>query len=241
MILNEEFQIHDELNPKLWDEDQKLKEEVKNKIIEIVSEFEDYIDYPIDIVDIQLVGSNASYNYTDNSDLDVHIIANFEETSNEPELLKMLYDAKKSSFNKEYDISIHGVEIEMYIQDIQSGITSNGIYSICDDDWIKKPKKITSVKTFDLSKEIENWKAKIKDVLDSKDSKKIEEVIDMLYLIRHNSIAVDGEWGKGNQLYKELRNLGLVQALKDAKLEAKSNELTLENLTSGQLVNKLNY
>ena len=36
--------------------------------------FEDNLEIPLNILDIELVGSNASYNYTDKSDVDVHII-----------------------------------------------------------------------------------------------------------------------------------------------------------------------
>ena len=76
-MINEAFEVHNQLNPKLWDND-KLKCEVKEKILQIVEYFKNYIDFPLDIVDINLVGSNASFNYTANSDLDIHIIVSFE-------------------------------------------------------------------------------------------------------------------------------------------------------------------
>ncbi|MBO7078962.1 MAG: hypothetical protein J6W64_04030 [Bacilli bacterium] len=55
----------------------ELKPEVKEKIDMIVNEFletlnQDDIDN-IKISDIILVGSNVSYNYTSNSDIDIHI------------------------------------------------------------------------------------------------------------------------------------------------------------------------
>ena len=84
MQLLEDIQIHDTLNPKIWNVTTKqLLPDVRNKIIDIVDHFEDYIEVPIEIVDIQIVGSNASYNYTDKSDIDVHIIANYDVVNNE--------------------------------------------------------------------------------------------------------------------------------------------------------------
>ena len=78
-LLYEGFEVHDTLNPKLWDiNSQLMLPEVRQKLIDIVSAFEDYIDVPINIVDAQVCGSNASYNYTSNSDLDLHVIANFD-------------------------------------------------------------------------------------------------------------------------------------------------------------------
>ena len=101
MRLLEEIQIHETLNPKIWNVTTKqLLPEVRRKIIEIVDHFEDYIEVPIEIVDVQIVGSNASYNYTDKSDIDVHIICNYDVISKETELLQQLYDAKRNQYNR---------------------------------------------------------------------------------------------------------------------------------------------
>ena len=51
----------------------------------------------------------------------------------------------------------------------------------------------------------------------------------MLYLMRKDSIATDGEYGVGNLLFKEIRNRGLLSALKDKYNEMISDELTLEH------------
>lgn len=239
-ILNEDFQVHDTLNPKIFDTNTNLLlPDVRKKIIEIVYQFEDYADVPLEIADIQLVGSNASYNYTEHSDLDVHIIANFELVSSDETVLKALYDAKKSSFNKNLNITIHGVEVEMYVQDINSGITSNGIYSVCDNKWVKEPKPITSVTKHNTEKEFHKWEALIKNVLETKNYEQISNTINTLYLIRHNSIAVDGEYGKGNQLFKDIRNAGLLDKLKEALDSALSKKLSLESLSKGQIVTRI--
>ena len=235
--LIEEFQVHDVLNPKLWDKN-KLRPEVKNKILEIVTAFEDYIQVPIEIVDVQLVGSNASYNYTDKSDLDVHVIANFEIHGISPTILQLLYDAKKSQFNKNLDISIHGVQIEMYVQDVKSNTVSNGIYSICDDNWIKEPTPITEFSKKDNSKELSKWESVINDACKRQSYQEIVNLTNNLYLMRKNSIAVDGEYGEGNQLFKDIRNKGLLQKLKDNLDKALSKKLTLEGLSSGQIVSR---
>lgn len=239
-MLNEEFQIHDTLNPKLFDTNTNLLlPDVRKQIIEIVSKFEDYIQVPIMIADIQLVGSNASYNYTDTSDLDVHIIANFEAISCDISILQSLYDAKKSSFNKNLDITLHGVEVELYIQDIKSTTVSNGIYSVCDNAWIKEPKPIKSITKHNTEKEFTKWQEKIEQVLQNNNYEEINNTITMLYLIRHNSIAVDGEYGKGNSLFKDIRSAGLLQKLKDALDKSLAKKLSLENLSKGQIINRM--
>ena len=239
MRLQEEFQIHDQLNPKLWDDAQQLKPEVKKKIIEIVNYFEEGLQVPLNIVDIQLCGSNASFNYTEKSDLDVHIIANFEVVTEDTEILQTVYDLEKSRFNKDYDITIHGVEIELYVQDIRTGINSNGIYSVLDNAWVKEPKPITHITKHNTDKEVEKWKDHIARVLKAGKYDDIVNCINTLYLIRHNSLNVEGdEFGKGNAIFKDVRNLGLLDKLKIAQKQAKAKELSLESLSSGQLVNR---
>lgn len=233
-ILTEEIQVHDALNPKIWEEDRSLKPEVRTKLIEIVHAFEDYIDMELRIVDIQLVGSNASYNYTDESDLDCHIIANFEYSDVPKEYLQTIYNLKKTAFNKETDIKIRGIDVELYVQDVRSTTISNGIYSVCDDEWIKEPKPIKSFTKHNTSTEVNKWQSKIMSVLADGDYEDISNCIDALYLMRTNSIAVEGEYGKGNQVFKDIRNLGLLDRLKDARLKVLSKQLSLEHLEYGK-------
>lgn len=239
MRLNEEITIHDTLNPKLFDLNaNKLLPKVREKIIAVVQEFEEFIEVPIEICDIQLVGSNCSFNWHDGSDVDVCIVANFEIIGTNTDVLQSYYWVEKTRFNDKYDIKINGHEVELYVQDIKSSVASNGIYSVCDDAWVKEPKPITSVKNFDNSEALSKWQEKINQVLKDKDAKEIQGVINMLLLMRHNSIVVDGEFGKGNQLYKEIRNLGLIDKLKDALDKTKSKELSLEGYSKGQLVSR---
>ena len=74
------MKFHDELNPKLWD-GLELKPEVKEKLNEIAEAFKEYLDIPEDaILDIRITGSSASYNYTEYSDLDLHLIIDYEST-----------------------------------------------------------------------------------------------------------------------------------------------------------------
>ena len=236
--INESFEIHETLNPKLWDTTtNKLLPEIRKKLVEIVKTFEDYVEAPMDICDVQLVGSNASYNYTNNSDLDVHLIASFESVN--PELLQTFYDIKRQTFNKQYDITLREISIELYIQDVRANITSNGIYSLCDDEWIKEPKQIKSATKHNTEKELDKWRSIIADAVESRDFDRINQTLNTLYLIRHNSIAVEGEFGKGNQLFKDIRAEGLIDVLKSELIKAKSVELSLESLSEGQLINRI--
>ena len=76
-------------------------------------------------------------------------------------------------------------------------------------------------------------------LLKNENEQAVINAIDTLYLIRHNSIAVDGEFGAGNQLFKEIRNLGLLDALKRKLEQLTSKRLSLEEMSKGQLLNNL--
>lgn len=232
------FNLNDILNPLIWNSDNSLKDDVKAKIVEIVKDFESKLDIPIDIVDVWLVGSNASYNYKDDSDLDVHVIANYNKVDSNPNLMSAVYNLAKASYNKNHDIKIHKLPVELYVQDINSGIESNGIYSICEDRWLKEPKKLDSVKVYNIDEELKKWIKHIEGILNSKDYNKINDAINTLYMIRVNSIAADGEYSKGNQLFKTLRSLGYLQQLKDKLLVLDNERLSLESLSRGALINK---
>lgn len=229
MLLNEKFEVHETLNPKIWT-DNKLNNDVKLKIVEIVEQFISTCDIPLHIVDVHIVGSQASYNYTKYSDLDVHIISNFELVDCSKEVLQTAYNSIKTRFNSEYDITIKGIDVELYVEDVRSTVTSNGVYSLYQDNWIKFPKKLTDIPQVDISEELSEWTTKINKVLESNNSNRIEKLIDDLYIVRQNSLTTEGEYGRGNQLFKEVRNIGLLDKLKDAYKASRSKELSLESL-----------
>ena len=229
MLLLEKFEVHDELNPKLW-ANNKLNSEVEAKIVEIVEQFVSTCDVPLHIVDVHIVGSQASFNYTEFSDIDVHIVSNFELVDCSKEVLQTAYNAVKTKFNSDYDITIHGIDVELYVEDVRSGVTSNGIYSLYKGTWVKFPQKLTDIPQVDVSQEVAEWTQKINSILTQNDSTQIEKVIDELYLVRQHSLASEGEYGLGNQLFKEVRNSGLLDKLKDAYKQSRSKELSLESV-----------
>ena len=230
-ILREDVEIHDTLNSNLWTSENELKDDVKAKILEIVDTFknqlqEDNIKLVID--DIYLIGSNANYNYTDSSDLDIHIIAD-QSFDCDSEHLPLIYNAYKSLFNKNYDIKINGINAEIYVEnkDKLSNVSS-GVYSL-EKGWINMPTaydipKIDNVK---LEKMIQEYEEKYLDIIDEPSIESIEDYIDKLYEIRIDSINKEGEFGIGNLLFKEMRHLGYLDALKELKTELISKQLSL--------------
>lgn len=128
---------HDTLNPVLW-ENNKLKTEVRYKLMLIAKHFAQFLKVPnLNLRDITISGSNAAYGYSDSSDLDLHLVVDMP--ADKPEL-EELYNAKKNQYNFTYDIKIHGIDVELYVQDSKQKHHSAGIYSVLNDRWISEPK-----------------------------------------------------------------------------------------------------
>lgn len=229
--LDEEIEIHDELNPKIWNAKNELRDDVAEKIQAIVTTFveqlkEDDIELIVD--DIHLVGSNVNYNYTDESDLDIHIIAD-ETTDCSSEHLPLIYNAYKRLFNNNYDITLNGVNAEIYVENKDKiSNVSSGVYSM-NDGWLKKPtiSDIPKIDEAKLEKLIHEYESKYLDIEENPSLNDIETFIDDIYDIRTSSISKEGEFGVGNLMFKEIRRLGYLDNLKELKNKLISKELSL--------------
>jgi hypothetical protein len=233
-VLNEALENHDTLNPAIWDGD-KLKPDVKVAIEEIVQQYveDSEILSLSDVIDVELLGSNASYNYTEHSDLDIHLVVNMESLSTDPAMVQIACNAERSIFNKAYDISIKGVEVELYVEDVKASTASNGIFSVTNDKWVKVPEK-SDIPDFSENDEylnlLDTWMVRANKVSSSTSKEEVQSFINELYNLRRLSIMTDGEYSHGNLVFKEIRNAGLLQELKDLVTKLASRELSLEGL-----------
>lgn len=231
------------LNQKLFQKD-SLKSDVKEALLKIANTFIEDIQengIPINVVDIWMVGSNASYNYTDKSDIDVHIIADVEDYDCNG-LLSLVYNYAKSDFNSKHDITVKGIPVEVYIEGVNSTSITNGIYSLLQDEWVKYPQEFEVDMSIDVTAtdEYKNLKSDIDHALSSDNKDEVQEVINSLYRLRQLSLATDGEFGEGNLIFKEFRNDGSLEKLKERKRELVDKELTLEQLKEEKKMNKRN-
>ena len=230
--LDEDIKINDKLNPKLWDSNNELLPEIRDKILKIVDLFknqlkEDGVDLFVD--DIYLLGSNANYNYTEQSDLDIHIIAD-ESFDCAAKHLDIIYNAYKTLFNKKYDIDFNGIDVEIYVEnkDKLTSVTS-GLYSL-KNGWIKNPSKyeIPEIDEPALDKLVAEWEDKYLKLIEN--SPTIDDILDYvndIYALRQKALETDGEFGLGNLAFKEIRRLGYLENLKDIRDSILSKSLSL--------------
>ena len=138
--LSDAVAFHKELNPKLW-EDEKLDPTVRDQLLLIAEDFVEYLGISnLKVRDVTISGSNAAYSYTPHSDLDLHVLVDFNELPNN-EVYQELFTAKKTLYNEAHDITVRDVPVELYVQDTSNPVQSLGEYSIVHDKWIRIPKK----------------------------------------------------------------------------------------------------
>ena len=237
--LIEAVEKHNKLNPKLFTKEELLKEKVRAKMLEIVDEFKSNLaeqNIEIKIKDILFVGSNANYNYTKDSDIDLHIVTTTKNIKYSTEIADSLYSAYRSLFNKNLDISIYDIPLELYVETEITPRNSNGIYSVKKDKWVKKPvhEEIPEYDKKALEKLVTTWEAKCDKIFDKikagklDDEKQVVKLIKDIYdKLRKTGIA-KSEYATENLAFKELRNKGYLDKLKASKHELISKRLSLE-------------
>ncbi len=136
------FDIQSDLNQKIWDGEEKVRPGVKAALMDIVEEFMEGLDMDLDLKDVIVTGSIANYNWSKFSDIDLHLLVDFAEVNDNEEMVKKFFDAVRSNWNKLHDILVKGHEVEIYVQDEKEPHISTGVYSLMDDRWLVKPKKV---------------------------------------------------------------------------------------------------
>lgn len=216
MILNElikPIEYNSALNPKLWD-GEKLREKVKRALIKIAKDFITFTEHPIRIKDICIAGSNANYTYTDKSDIDLHIIADYTGVEC-GRSVEELIDTKVLLYRQKHNITVEGIPVEIYVENVEEPAVSAD-YSLVYNKWIKKPKKQTvQYDKKKLNHMIKVYKTLMQHAVRTGDLQTCRNVVKLLRAYRTLGLLRDpsGEFGIPNLVYKSLRNDNSLKAL----------------------------
>ena len=224
-----EEKTHGELNPDLF-EGKKLKKDVKDSLLNIANKFQEYLELPIAPVDIYFTGSSANYNYNPQSDIDLHLVYDFENSGINAEMLKKYLQAAKKVFNSNYKITIKGIPVELGAENLNEPLVTTAVYSVLKDEWKKEPNNAEVEMNEPEQACFNDVTNTIEKAIQSKDSTIMSKLWKGLGKLRKDSLAKEGEFGSGNALFKKLRNMGYLNRLKDAYYNSASKELSLEAL-----------
>lgn len=229
------FEKQNELNQDIWDSEDKLNSRVRLKLLDIADDFIETLGISwIKPIDIILTGSLCNYNWSRYSDVDLHIVIDFNEISKKTEFVQEYFNAKKTQWNDLHtDLTIFGFNVELYVENIDNDSVRGGIYSLEKDEWIKKPlskniSKISSSKEEKIKYFASYFLTKIEDIEDEfngplddvilrKLSNKCDKLIKTLQTIRKNGLKEKGEMSVGNIIYKICRRTNYLDKLYDLK------------------------
>jgi len=223
------FKIHSELNSDIW-KGEKLIPDVRKKLLKIAIDFFKTLKLPpnIKFKDVLLVGSLANYNWSKYSDVDIHLVIDFNELDSNHEQVKQSLDSQKNLWNLKHDITIFKYPVEIYVQDVKEKLESSAIYSVAHDKWILMPEqqKFKLDKTV-IKNRIDKFFNKMKDIKYDYDTHKYSNVIQkvddfkaLIKKMRQSGLEKGGEFSTENLVFKILRRTAFMEILDTYKTKA---------------------
>jgi len=234
------FESQENLNPKIWEKEGKsytMKPEVREKLLETANVFIDFLGVDVIVTDIIMIGSLVNYNWSKFSDIDLHIVVNYNQfPTNSQELYVEFFDLKKIIFNDRHNIKLFGYDVECFVQSETETTFSSGIYSVLYDMWVNKPKE-TNMKNidFELLKEKANqWMRIIDGVvenIDDEDPDEIKRLVkkykEKLKKFRNCGLEKGGEMSLENLVFKLLRRNGYIGKLYELPTDIIDKKLSM--------------
>lgn len=216
----------------------KIKEEVRKRLLEISDDFIESLGVEFFIHDIVLTGSLANYNWSEYSDVDLHIIIDYSDIKGNDgsetfkNIIKEFFDAKKNVWNEKHDIKIKGFDVELYVQDINEPHVSSGVYSVLNNEWVVEPKKETpNIDDRKILDKGEEFAKKIDNLVDSDEKEnilfKIEDLRKKIKKFRQSGLESGGEYSYENLTFKLLRRNGYIKKLLDLKNDITDKKLSI--------------
>ena len=232
-----EDKTHETLNPAIFEGDTIIPE-VRDALLDIAIAFKESLDLNTEPKDVYLTGSCANYNYNENSDLDVHLVYDYEKVGVTAEILSKYLVLAKKLFNANYDLTVNGLPVEVGCENINEPLVTTGIYSLLKNKWVVDPvNKDKEVPDVDMEL-YDEYVQKIQKAIESGSPARLKDLRKEISKMRKDSLADEGEFGAGNLVFKKLRGDNALATLYDAYLKAISNELSFENVLEEDSLSK---
>ena len=185
--------------------------------------------------DLRLTGSLANYNWSRFSDVDLHIVTDFDKIDENTEILRKLFRAVTTIWNDNHDIKINDHEVELYIEDENEEHVSSGLYSVLKDEWISKPSKENfTIDIAAVKRKAENMQERINLIQDAVEEGDYQEAYDMseklkkkIRDMRSSGLSEGGEYSTKNLAFKVLRREGELDRLSKLKHRAYDGTKTI--------------
>lgn len=243
------FDLQKKLNPKIWHlqnekfmgdsegQKYKLNPKVREHLLEIANQFIDSFGIDVVIDDIIIRGSIASYNWSKYSDIDLHVLIDFDQFPLElRDLYSDFFYLKKIVFNIKRNVKIFGFDVELFVEHTDTEAYSDAIYSLMDNEWIKKPSRnIIKFKREEIYKESKKWMNLIDIFIKNSEDEDIETIEKgynklkgKLKKYRLTGLQKGGELSLENLVYKMLRRNGYIDKLYEEGFSKIDSKLSIQ-------------
>ena len=229
-------EIKEDLNRDIWDENNQLKPEISDKLLAIAEDFYLGLELAAPVLGITFTGSMANYNWTDKSDIDLHIVIDYQALNEDYAFVKKYLSYVKTIWNRNHEIMIKDHEVEVYVQDVNEPHYSTGVYSVLGDEWLIEPVRAEfEVSEEDIKKKIDYFENIIEFISKLEKDKKYEEAYgdsdrlsDKLRKYRQAGLEQGGEFSVENLVFKNLRNSDEIGRLYDIKRNSYDAMMSIE-------------
>ena len=238
------FKKQDSL-PSIWKDEDTLDSKVRLKLLDIADDFWEYVDVTwVEPKGIIITGSLCNYNWSEFSDVDLHLIVDFNEIDERTDFVREYLDSKKNEWNEEHgNLKIYGYPVELYVQNIDEDVDAGGVYDLEENKWLRKPSYDDMEEIGAESDDIKEKAARVMTIIDdmwdyfngTDDSHKLEVLGDdadnlwrKIKKMRTDGLTEDGEMSVGNIVYKYMRRKKYLDKLFDlrAAIYDKVNTIT---------------
>ncbi len=235
-VLNS-FKLQNSLNKDIWDDKDTLNPKVKFKLLEIAKDFFNELELPknVKLKDVIFTGSLANFNWSKFSDIDLHLVVDFDQFKEDKNFMEKHFKTEKTLWNDIHDIKIYSYPVEIYVQDKDDKLEATAIYSVLHNKWLLKPSK----QDFKVDKNLLKQKAQkfIKQYEDIKSDyankkykpliTKVDTLWDKIKQMRQAGLEEGGEFSLENILFKVLRRMPVMDDLDKMRKDAYDKSMTL--------------
>jgi len=195
----------------------ELKPDGRKSLLKIAYEFILSLDTKTPIVDIIFTGSMANYNYGKQSDIDLHILYDFDKVNDDQDLVKKFMDSKRRIWNSNHNLKVYGHDVELYPQDSKEPHHSTGVFSVLKNKWEIVPERTDPMVDEDrITKKTDELMSRIDDITGIENKiTGLRNLKDKIMVMRRVGLEREGEFSEENLVFKNLRNSGYIGKLND--------------------------
>ena len=205
-------------------------------MFQVSHDFMDFMDLDVNIQDLLLVGSMAGYNYSKHSDIDLHIVLDFNDISEDKDLLQRYFSLAKSKWNRSRGTILFGHDVEVYVEDAEDQRIPTATYSLTKGDWISRPSQDNMVIDYNgVTKKVNEKMSEIEELENLYQAEEYEEAYEMgtnlrskLRSFRQSGLDRDGEYSNENLAFKVLRRSKSLDRLNDITKKSYKNMRSAE-------------